>query len=130
MYLQAGCLSCLGCRCLWLGYLSRSSLELYKFLCNGQNYPDHCVIDIKCLHHPLDICTRKNICTHEQGGGLGWVVTASGLCSDFTEQEIVDFQELADDFYGLWIKLKHLDGLDNSFHLVGAGHLASNQQNR
>jgi hypothetical protein len=37
--------------------------------------------------------------------------------SDFTEQEIVDFQELADDFYELWIELKHLDGLGNYFHL-------------
>jgi hypothetical protein len=34
-------------------------LELYNFLCNGQNYPNHCAIGIKCLHHPLVECIRK-----------------------------------------------------------------------
>jgi hypothetical protein len=44
--------------------------------------------------------------------------------SNFTEQDIVDFQDLADDFYESWIELKHLKGINNYFHLVGAGHLA------
>jgi hypothetical protein len=44
--------------------------------------------------------------------------------TDFTEEEIVDFQDLADEFFERWIDLKHLDGLGNYFHLVGAGHLS------
>jgi hypothetical protein len=43
---------------------------------------------------------------------------------DFTEQEILDFQDIAVDFYERWIDLKHLDGIDNYFYLAGAGHLA------
>jgi hypothetical protein len=31
--------SWLGCCSLWFRYLSRSSLKLYKLLCNGQNFP-------------------------------------------------------------------------------------------
>jgi hypothetical protein len=44
--------------------------------------------------------------------------------SDFTEEEIVEFQDLADDFFERWVDLNHLDGLGNYFHLIGAGHLA------
>jgi hypothetical protein len=44
--------------------------------------------------------------------------------SDFTEQEIVDFQDLADGFFELWIDLIHLNGLGKYFHLFGTGHLA------
>jgi hypothetical protein len=44
--------------------------------------------------------------------------------TDFTDEEIVDFQDLADDFFELWIDLKHRDGLGNYFHLIGAGHLS------
>jgi hypothetical protein len=44
--------------------------------------------------------------------------------SDFTEEEIVDFQDQADDFFERWIDLKHKDGLGNYFHMVGAGHLS------
>jgi hypothetical protein len=29
------------------------------------------------LHHPLEVCIRKNIYTWEMGAGLGWVVIAS-----------------------------------------------------
>jgi hypothetical protein len=31
-----------------------------------------------CLHHPLEVCIRKNICTQERGAGLGWVAAPSG----------------------------------------------------
>jgi hypothetical protein len=56
---------------------------IYKFLqYNGQNYPNRCVMDIKCLHHPLVVCIGKNIYTCKQGVGVGLglnlVVTTSG----------------------------------------------------
>jgi hypothetical protein len=41
MYLPGVCWSWLGCYSLWFPYLTRSVIELYNFLCNGQNDPDH-----------------------------------------------------------------------------------------
>jgi hypothetical protein len=52
--------------------------DLKECLCNGQNYPNHWAIDIKCLHHSSAVCIRKNIYRCTQGVVLGWVVTASG----------------------------------------------------
>jgi hypothetical protein len=39
IHLGEACCSWLGYYSLWLRYLFRSSLELYKLLCNGQNFP-------------------------------------------------------------------------------------------
>jgi hypothetical protein len=44
--------------------------------------------------------------------------------SDFTEEEVVNIQDLADEFFELWIDLKQKDRLGNYFHLIGAGHLS------
>jgi hypothetical protein len=30
------------------------------------------------LHHPSRVCIGKNINTHQEGAGLGWIVAASG----------------------------------------------------
>jgi hypothetical protein len=38
-----------------------SPRDLYKLLCNALKYPDHWVINIKRLHHPLGVRIRKNI---------------------------------------------------------------------
>jgi hypothetical protein len=57
---------------------------------------------------------------------LLWVnlIELAGKRSDFTEEEIVKFQDQADNLFERWIDLTHLDGLGNYFHLVGAGHLS------
>jgi hypothetical protein len=39
IYFGAVCWSWMGCYSLWFRYLSRSSLELCRLLCNGQNFP-------------------------------------------------------------------------------------------
>jgi hypothetical protein len=36
---------------------------------------------------------------------------------NFTEEEIVDFQDLVDELFELWIDIKHRYGLGNYFHL-------------
>jgi hypothetical protein len=42
------------------------------------------VININHLHHPLDVCIRKDTYTREMGAGLGWVVIAydSAICPE------------------------------------------------
>ncbi len=50
MNVQSGYCSWLRCYCLWLRYLTRSSLELYHFVCNGQNYHHQWAKDILCAH--------------------------------------------------------------------------------
>jgi hypothetical protein len=52
------------------------TLELINFRCDGHNSPEHWVIDIKCLHHPLVLCIRKPIYTNVEGFGLACIVTA------------------------------------------------------
>ena len=42
---------------------------------------------------------------------------------DFTDEEIDDFQCLADDFFRCWLQLTGYDGVTNYIHLIGAGHL-------
>jgi hypothetical protein len=43
---------------------------------------------------------------------------------DFTEDDIEEFQTLADDWFEKWVKLTGRDGLTNYIHMVGAGHLS------
>ena len=43
--------------------------------------------------------------------------------NDFSDQEIEEFGDACDDFYGEWIELVRQAGVTNYFHLVGVGHL-------
>jgi hypothetical protein len=43
---------------------------------------------------------------------------------DFTEDDIEEFQTLANDWFEKWVKLTGRDGLTNYVHMVGAGHLS------
>ena len=42
---------------------------------------------------------------------------------DFTDDEIVRFSCLCDDFFELWIELTGRPGITNYIHFIGAGHL-------
>jgi hypothetical protein len=59
-------------------YLIRSSLELYRLVCNGHNFP----LIGKVAYTKYTILEkyvfRKYINTREICAGLGWVATASG----------------------------------------------------
>jgi hypothetical protein len=43
---------------------------------------------------------------------------------DFNENDIEEFQTIADDWFEQWVKLAGRDGLTNYIHMVGAGHLS------
>jgi hypothetical protein len=60
-YSGVGCWSWLGCYSFWFRYFTRALLELWKLPCNGQEYPDHWAINLKHLHHPLEVGIRNNI---------------------------------------------------------------------
>ncbi len=40
----------------------------------------------------------------------------------FSSDDIECFQNAADDFFKLWIKLHDIDGITNYIHMIGAGH--------
>jgi hypothetical protein len=65
-------------------YLIGSSLELYKLLCNGQNF--HLIGKVAYTNHTMleNYLWRKILYTWESRAGLGWVVAASGsvICPD------------------------------------------------
>ena len=42
---------------------------------------------------------------------------------DFTDEEIDQYQLLADEFYKLWIDLHGDSGITNYFYMIGSGHL-------
>jgi hypothetical protein len=64
----------------WIG----SSLELYRLLCNGQNF--HLIGKVAYTKHTMleQYVSRKILYTWESGAGLGWVAAASGsvICPD------------------------------------------------
>ena len=43
--------------------------------------------------------------------------------SDFSDEDIDNFQNIADDFYRKWLDLVGYDGITNYIHMIGAGHL-------
>jgi hypothetical protein len=43
---------------------------------------------------------------------------------DFTDDEILEFQKLADYFYDEWIDLQGREGITNYIHMIGSGHVA------
>lgn len=48
----------------------------------------------------------------------------AGKHEDFTDDDIEEFQDLADSFFLAWINLVGRDGLTNYFHELGSGHFA------
>ena len=42
---------------------------------------------------------------------------------DFTDEEINEYQNLADEFFKCWLDLHGKDGVTNYFHMIGSGHL-------
>jgi hypothetical protein len=96
-----------------IGNQSMPNTHVRRFLDHFEELAELCLIDEDRLEKWNDVVSL-------------WInlMEFSRKRSDFTEEQIVDFQDLADDFFQLWIDLKHRDGLGNYFHLVGAGHLA------
>lgn len=43
---------------------------------------------------------------------------------DFTDEEILEYQKLADYFYHEWIQLYGREGITNYIHMIGSGHVA------
>jgi hypothetical protein len=48
------------------------------------------------------------------------------LCKkdDFTDEDIIDFQQLADYIYKSWIEIFKAPGVTNYIHMIGSGHIA------
>jgi hypothetical protein len=42
--------------------------------------------------------------------------------SDFTDNDISNFQKEADDFFKSWLHLTGYDGVTNYIHMLGTGH--------
>jgi hypothetical protein len=96
-----------------IGDQSMPNTHVRKFLDHFEELAELCVIDGGRLAKWIEVISL-------------WinVMEVARKRSDFTEEEIVDFQDLADEFFELWIDLKHRDGLGNYFHMIGAGHLS------
>ena len=43
---------------------------------------------------------------------------------DFTNQDILDFQDHIDQWFQLWVKLLSKDGVTNYVHMLASGHVA------
>ena len=43
--------------------------------------------------------------------------------TDFTDDEIEEFQTLIDSFYEKWIKMVGTEGITNYVHMLGSGHI-------
>jgi hypothetical protein len=59
-------------------YLIRSSLERYRLLCNGYNFPLIGKVAYTKYTIVEEYVFRKYVNTWETCAGLGWVATASG----------------------------------------------------
>jgi hypothetical protein len=96
-----------------IGDQSMPNTHVQKFMDHFEELSQLCIIDEERLGKWNEVISL-------------WVnlMEFAGKRSDFSEEEIVEFQDQADDFFERWIDLTHLDGLGNYFHLVGAGHLA------
>jgi hypothetical protein len=96
-----------------IGDQSMPNTHVRKFLDHFEELAELCIVDEERLAKWNDVISL-------------WInlMEFARKRSDFTEQDVLDFQDLADDFFELWIELKHLDGLGNYFHMIGAGHLA------
>lgn len=96
-----------------IGDQSMPNTHVRKFMDHFEELSQLCIIDEERLGKWNEVISL-------------WVnlMEFAGKRSDFSEEEIVEFQDQADDFFERWIDLTHLDGLGNYFHLVGAGHLA------
>jgi hypothetical protein len=92
---------------------SMPNTHVRKFLNHFEELSELCIIDEERLEEWNEVISL-------------WInlMEFARKRSDFTEDEILDFQDQADDFFERWIDLKHRDGLGNYFHLVGAGHLS------
>ncbi len=44
--------------------------------------------------------------------------------TNFSDDEIEEFQTLVDDFYKLWVELVGREGITNYIHMLGSGHIA------
>jgi hypothetical protein len=52
------------------------------------------------------------------------VMEAARQREDFSDEDIEDFQNLADDWYDKWVTMFGRDGITNYTHIVSSGHLA------
>ncbi len=43
---------------------------------------------------------------------------------DLSEEELEQFQDHADDFFELWVKIFGVEGITNHIHLLGSGHMS------
>ena len=43
---------------------------------------------------------------------------------DFTDQDILDFQNHIDQWFQLWVKLHGKDGVTNYVHILASGHVS------
>jgi hypothetical protein len=92
---------------------SMPNTHVRKFMDHFEELAELCILDEERLQKWIDVISI-------------WInlMEFARKRSDFSEQEIEDFQDMADDFFERWIDLKQKDALGNYFHMVGAGHLS------
>jgi hypothetical protein len=73
----------------------------------------------------VDLCLKEEIDEYKQC--LKYFREAMVLLrrkDQFTNSDIFQFQQKADEFFQLWEKVEGLAGMTNYIHMVGPGHLA------
>ena len=97
---------------LFIGTINMENYKVRKIIDNIENIIETCIPEVEkkrkyrfCLKHyneTMKILRKKD--------------------GDYTEEEIINFEEHADQFFQTWVDMHGMQGVTNYIHMIGVGH--------